>query len=134
MNIVEILEFIGSQGGMYRRKQIPEIVEYFKSMIEDGRVVAIYDNDKVVGIVAFSICDHYLRFYTKKCFDYLPHNPDGKTAYIEMAVASKWNKQIRKIFEYEISKKFPNFEYGIWYRSTKYDDRRVIARRKLCTQ
>lgn len=95
----------------------PLALDYYKKMSQDNRLIVVYDsfgND--LAFIAFSMTDDYKPYATKKTWSYLPHDPNGKTCFIEKLAAKVWNSAIRNQIRDIIILRYPNVEQAIWYR------------------
>lgn len=122
MTPVDIVAFLG------QRHPLAQI--YFHNMIKDGRVIGIYDNGVLYGILAFSLCFEYEPYWKKETWDYVPHIPEGTTLYIELLACKEWNKEIRKTFAKEILARHPQIDLAIWHKWADWGDRKVTWRRQ----
>lgn len=132
MKVTDLLTFMGECGARYHESQIPDIVSYFMKMIHDERVVIFSSDSQIEAMLVYSMTNDINIFYKKKSWDYLRQDPDGTIVYLEMMVSREWNKDLRIKFEEAIAKKFPQFEYGCWFRATDGNDRMVKVRRIAC--
>ena len=129
MTTIEVLKTIGEMGGRYKISEFNSIGEYIFKMLTDKRIVDIEGFNGGRAIIFFSICDDYDPFYKKDTWTYRPHFPDGNIAYIEKLISTKWDREMRELFENEILKHYPNAEFGVWHRFAKWGDRKVMRRR-----
>ena len=134
MNPIEILKFMGEQGARYKPSQLGLILSYLDAMIQDKRIIIIYEENQPYAFMAFSICNDMVQYLKKDLWAYLPHDPHGRTIYIEKLVSKSWNRELRLKFEEEILKLYPQLEKGIWHRYAKWGDRQTytVRRNKEC--
>jgi len=127
---LKILIWMGEHGIKYPVSEGEKAIEYVEKMIFDKRVIYISEDDRLKSMVFYSITDYPENFLKKKTWDYLEHNPRGRTVYIEKAVSDIWNKKIRKIMEEKMLEFYPQLTKAKWHRWAKWGDRQVTIRRK----
>jgi len=120
---------MGEQGARFSEGTLTEMYQYVQSMLDDGRIIAIDDDQGIFAVIFFSICDDAEPFLKKGTWEFKPHIPHGRIAYIEKAVAKGWNKKVRKQLADLIYGKFPTVDSGKWHRWGKIGDREVNTRR-----
>lgn len=128
-NIIEIIDFMGNQGIRFSDKTLNKMIYYISKMIEDKRVIAIYD-EGLYAIMFFSIGDSYEPFWKKETWQFLEQNPKGNSLYIEKIVCKRWKKEIRLQMEDEILKLYPKLIQCHWHRFGKTGDRQVFTKRR----
>ena len=126
--VYDILCFMGEYGLRYGPKLLPLFESYVERMLNDDRVIVFSENGKVEGVIFFSVDDETNRFWQKKMWEYLPHNPLGTTAYIELLLIKKWNMEVRKNIQYFLENRFPDLLFGRWHRRSKIRDREFIVK------
>lgn len=128
--IFEIIELLLRFGFNPNRTKMMIVYQYLYSMMKGGRVIAIREDDRLIGFATYSMTDIYDAIYEKSMWDFIPHNEAGKYAYIEMIVCEKWDRKLRNLIEDAIANHYPDFEAGVWHRPSKNHDRLLIVRRK----
>ena len=131
MNPIYILKVMGEMGMRYRESKIYEILDYTMRMLDNGRVIIVYNNDIPYAVMFFSVTNNTEEFLKKDDWTYKSHDPEGNAIVVEKLIARGWNRQIRLEFESEIIKKFPNIQYGVWNKWVKQGDHTVKSRRRL---
>jgi hypothetical protein len=130
MNARDAMVILGRMGMRYPPSSAALAEAYFHDMIKDGRVIAIYKDGGVYGLLAFSLCFDYIPYWRKETWDYRPHEVDGTTLYVELLAARHWNKEARETFAKEILTRYPQIEQAIWHKWATWGDRKVTWRRK----
>lgn len=130
MTSIDLLVFMGELGGRFTPDQAQQAEAYFDQMIKDGRVIAIYKDGVLHGILAFSLCSNFIPYWKKETWDYRQHEDNGKTLYIEIMASRSWTKELRKTFQQEILNRHPQIEEAIWHRWASWGDRKVTWRKQ----
>lgn len=131
MNSISILKFMGELGARFYINRLQEVISYLESMIRDKRIIVIYDEDRIYAFLAFSIGEDAIEYWKKDIWAYLPHNPRGRTIYVEKLVSRGWNRELRETFERKILELYPHLETGMWHRWATWGDRKVITKRRV---
>lgn len=131
MDAIEVMKLMGDMGLMYKESELDETICYFMNMIKDERVIKVDKDGTPYAILVYSITDDCEPFLKKRTWEYKPHFPDGKTAYVEKIVSKGFDKELRTIFEQIIRTKYPQIEYGAWHKWAKWGDRKVVTKRRL---
>ena len=131
MNIIDIVKILGEMGGRFPKSQLGSLMEYFTKMIADGRVIVIWKDKEPYAVMAFSIGNDFEKFHKKTTWDYIAHDQEGSTLYIELLVCKQWTKELRKQFEQEILKHYPQLEEAHWDRWVSSGERHVKIRRSV---
>ena len=135
MNVTDLIKSMGSMGTMFSEKNFNDILDYCSLMLYDERVVMVNENDKPVAFIFYAITDDPDKYLKKGSYEYIPHDISGKAVYVEKLVSFTWNRDLRMLFERIIIEKYPQIEYGVWYRAKKWGDQKVVTRRRIeCTK
>lgn len=130
MNSGQIISFISQLGGILPPSALLLAQSYFHAMIKDRRIIAIYKDGALHAIMAFSLCSDYIPFWKKETWDYIPHQSNATTLYIELLAARYWDKEARETFQQEILKRYPQIEQAVWHKWADWGDRKVTWRRQ----
>ena len=130
MDAIELMVILGEMKVRYRESDIEPGIEYFNSMIKDSRVIIIRKDYLPYAVLTFSITDEPDKYLKKGPWEYLSHDVNGKTIYIEKLISKGWDKELRRDFESTLTFLYPQIEYGIWHRWAKWGDRQVITKVK----
>src|SRR3990167_11290062 len=131
MNPISVLTIMGEMGLRYRASEINETIDYATKMLDNGRVIVIWDDDIISAVLFFSITNEPKLFLEKQTWEFKSHDPEGKIVYLEKLVSRGWNKKIRLQLESEIIRKYPNIDHAEWHRWGKTGDRPVISKRRF---
>ena len=131
MEAIELLKLMGEMGLHYKPLDLQETINYTSSMIDDERVIVIYENFFPCAVLFFSVTDTPKIYLKKGIWEYRPHNSHGKMVYIEKLVSTKWNRHMRGRIETELLTLYPKLERGVWHRDSKFGDRKVYTPRRV---
>lgn len=121
----DILVLFGKCGMRYTPKILSRFLSYVGLMLRDERVVEIRKDGELIGVLLFALDSDLDKFYKKKTWDYVPHNLEGDTVYIELCASLEWNKKLRVQFEEAIVSRFPQIKFGRWHEWKKRGDHEV---------
>lgn len=130
MDAIELMKDLGEIGCRYRACDIGPAILYFTNMIADGRVLSVKKDGVPTMVITFSVTDDFEPFRVKGFWDYLPHDPNGKTIYFEKLFSKGWDKEARKMIKEIIVGLYPNLEGAVWHRDVSWGDRKVIVKRR----
>lgn len=131
MNAIEIIDFFADCGANFKEEDLSGVHDYLTKMLDDHRVLAIFDGHEVIAIVTFSICSDYKKYYSKGVWEYMEHDPYGCTLYIEKLVSKTWNLELRRLMQDLFLEKYPFLTRGIWHRSRDNEDCLIQAKRRF---
>jgi len=116
MIAIHVLKLMGELGLRYRESEIAQAVDYTTRMIDNGRVILIWDDLSPIAVMFFSVTDTPDEFLKKGTWEFRSHDVNGKTVYVEKIISKTWNKELRIRFEEKILQKFPDFTQGVWHK------------------
>lgn len=85
-------------------------------MMGDGRFMMLHDKGIMTLMLFFSICDDPKPYIDNIEFDYLPHNPLGKTVVIDNMICTKFKRHYFLEIERSLVERYPQIEKAIWIR------------------
>jgi hypothetical protein len=104
--------------------------DYIKKMIEDGRLITIKKEGKVILMLFYSVCNNPKKYLDNLDHKYISHDTQGKTIVIEEMLCNHFDISLVSILEREFSNRYPNFEQAVWRRNRKPKDKIFIQRRR----
>lgn len=131
MNPITVLKIMGEMGLRYRPSEMDQAIDYTTRMMDNGRVIMIWDRDMPQAVLFFSMTNDPDLFLKKGTWEYRSQDPEGKIIYLEKLISRGWNRKLRAQLETEIIKKYPNMTHGVWHRYAFWGDRKVISKRRL---
>ena len=131
MNSLEILKFLGELGVLYRKRTLPLAFDYVEDMLHNERIIEIRENGLPYAMIFYSVTNDPYSFLKKGEFEFKEHDPYASTVYIEKMISREWTKELRKQFESFLVERYPQLEYGIWHRYSKWGDRQVTVKRRF---
>lgn len=131
MNAFDIASIYGKLGARFYKSKLDVMLEYFRLMLEEGRIITISKDGNPHAIIMFSVGDNPDKFLKKGTWEYVPHDPKGKIVCIEQLISKGWDKDLRNLMEITLSSRFPTAEEAVWYRYAKWGDRLVKAKRRF---
>lgn len=132
MTAIDVATILGRDMGVkFRESMIDDILNYIDLMLKDHRIIIIKEGETAHALVFFSVTDDPDKYLKKKTWDFVGHEPDGKTVVIEQMISRGWNKELRKIMEEMFLRRYPHLTSAVWYRYAKWGDRLVRTYRRL---
>lgn len=107
---------------------MPSFRNYFRDMINRGRVIVVYDDNVNVGW-----CTYYVgnrsdidRFHNRGLFETVDDREEGPMIYIDYLFSLRWNRDVRSLVYKLIKMRHPSFKYGVWFRPSSKTDRMMV--------
>lgn len=131
MTEIDVLKTMGELGARFNASKLWIIIDYVAKMLADERIVIIKKDGEIEGVAFCSLSNDYELYYKKDTWDYFQHDSKGSVLYLELLCCRKWTRELRKLFESEIVKKYPSIKEAVWHRWASYGDRKVIYKRRI---
>ena len=90
--------------------------EYVEKMMRDGRFMTLSEDGVMTLMLFYSICDDPTPFLENSTFDYIPHDPNGKTVIFDNMICKKFKKAYAQQIEESICERYPQLEKALWIR------------------
>lgn len=134
MKSIDVLKFFGSCGMRFDKREIVHALSYFEKMMNDNKVVALYNDGKLFGILIYSVTNDEEKFLNKNVWDYLESDPNGKVIVIHYLACLTFDYDLRNEIRTYLKVKHPQFEYALWWRQGKENERlvKVFKEKNLC--
>lgn len=104
--------------------------EYGERMVRDGRFMTVSEDNRVILIMLYSVCNDPEPFLNNIDHEYMEQDINGKVLVIENIVGKNFNmKRLKDMVEIFIDK-FPKVEKFMWRRAGYPKDRIVTYNRR----
>lgn len=92
--------------------------EYVKRMAAEGRIFKIEENGRAMVLAFYGLTDEPEKFLEAERFEYLQHDPKGRTFVMEFMFSSHFKRAYFTEMKRFFYKKYPQIEQTMWLRES----------------